>query len=166
MSGISNLVVLLDPGHPEAAEQECTESDAAFDFLKKASRVKSNMAHFAETWERLRPKRLKGKEQKDRDILKGLAGLMADGKIALKSRHREGGGDDDEEAPAAPAPAPRRKQAISGSGMKIRDRPDPPPPAPPPPKISTAQQVDALKSAAESGAPFVEQCTAEPADNT
>lgn len=157
MSGQTNLVVLLDPKHPEAAPQEHKDSEAALAFLKQAARIKSNMAHFTERWEKLRPKRLKGREQKDRDILKGLAGLMADGKLTTKSRHRDGGGDDDE--PSTPAPAPvRKKRAMSGSGMKIRERPDPPPPSPPPPPISAAQQVEALLSAAQSGAPFVEEC--------
>lgn len=158
MSGQTNLVVLLDPKHPEAAPQEHKDSEAALAFLKQASRIKSNMAHFTERWEKLRPKRLKGREQKDRDILKGLAGLMADGKLTTKSRHREGGGSDDDK-PSTPPPAPaRKKRAMSGSGMKIRERPDPPPPSPPPLPISVAQQVEALLSAAQSGAPFVEEC--------
>ncbi len=158
MSGQSNLVVLLDEKHPEAAPHEHKDVEAALAFLKNAARIKTNMAHFTERWEKLRPKRLKGKEQKDRDILKGLAGLMADGKLRLKSRERAGGGDEPDDAPKSPPPAPRKKRAMSGSGMKIREQPDPAPPAPPPPPISVAQQVKALLSAAKSGAPFVEQC--------
>jgi hypothetical protein len=158
MSGESNLVVLLDEKHPEAAPHEHKDVEAALAFLKTAARIKTNMAHFTQMWEKLRPSRLKGREQKDRDILKGLAGLMANGKLRAKSRERQGGGDDADDAPRAAPPAPRKKREMSSSGMKLRERPDPAPPAPPPPPISVEQQVKALLSAARSGAPFVEQC--------
>lgn len=158
MSGQSNLVVLLPPSHPEAAPQTHKDQDDAFAFLKDAARIKPNMVHFTERWLALRPKRFKDKEQKERDILRGLAGLLASDKLRVKSRERQGGGGTDEEAPPPPPPQ-RRKRALTSGGMKIRERPDPPPPAPPPPPISPAQQAKALKDAAESGAPFVEQCT-------
>lgn len=153
----SNLVVLLDAKHPEAAAQAHETADTAFAFLKEASRIKANMAHFTTHWTKLRPKRLRDKAVKDRDVLKGLAGLMAEGKLRLKQAVTGGAVSDDNDAPAYD-PAPRRPAKTWRGGPTVRERPDPKPASPPPRPMDVAKQVDALLAAAKSGAPFVEQC--------
>ncbi|MCF6233274.1 MAG: hypothetical protein L3J36_09290 [Rhodobacteraceae bacterium] len=117
------------------------------------------MEHFTELWTKLRPKRLKDRAFKDRDALKGVAKLMAEGKLLLKARRSAGGGGGkSKDKASAPPPPQRRPQKTWQGGMKIRERPDPAPASQPPPPIDVAKQVEALLSAAKSGAPFVKQC--------
>lgn len=154
----SNLVTLLDAKHPEAGAHTLKTEDAAFTFLKDAARIKSNMQQFTALWTKLRPKRLKDREVKDRDVLKGLAKLMAEGKLVLKEG-RSGGGSEEAEEKAPPPAATRRPKTTWRGSVQIRERPDPTPANPPPPPMDVAKQVEALLAAAKSGAPFVEQCT-------
>lgn len=154
----SNLVKLLHANHPEAAPQSYKDKDAAFVFLKEAARIKSNMAHFAELWDGLKPRRLKGRDQKDRDVLKGLAELVAKGDLRLRARYAGGGRKEDETPRSDTRGDPLPPKRMYTPGLGIRDRPEPTAPAAPVAPLNVDQQVAALLAAARSGVPFVEQC--------
>lgn len=152
-------VKLFDAKHSDAGSHDIKNADEAFEFLKKAARQKGNMTHFAQLWEQLRPKRLGNRTQKDREVLKGLADLIASGQLRTKAKHGGGGGSNAEDGPmASNQPLSReQKQTFAGSGLKIRMSPEKIIATVAAP-IDVAQQVDALKAAALSGIPFVEQC--------
>ncbi len=154
MSGVE----LVDKNHPEADQNRFKNVDEAIVFLKEAARRKANLEHFVSVWEPLKPKRKPVSQVQERArMFTGLAEQLASG--TLRVRHRPAAVGAADAAPVEVTAVREVKQTWSdGSALKVRIRPDPAPPPPPEPPMNVSQQVEALKSAAESGAPFCERC--------
>lgn len=162
---VRTKVELVSPNHPQAGENKFETPEEASAFLKEAARNKANLTHFVSMWEQSSPKRKQGSaHQEKRQMFKDLAGRLAHGSLRVRHQRTQVGGV----VTVADANVGFRETRTTwnpGSQLKIRDRPDPAPPPPPEPPTNVIQQVDALKRAAKSGAPFCEKCQGKHPDN-
>lgn len=153
-------VELVAPNHPEADKNKYWTLEEAKAYLTEGARSSVNLKLFKALWDQSNPKfKKKGSAiEQRRKMIMGLAERLVDGSLRVRQRNAPGAGGS---STARDEPTGFREPRPSwnlGPQLKIRNRPEPAAVLPPEPPTDVKQQIDVLKRAAKSGAPFCERC--------
>lgn len=155
---------LVDRDSPFSSPARFLDAEEAYRHLHRAALDHDNLQHFRQVYHQVS---LGGGPQppSDRRVLAGLAERLASGALAIagprrpvvEPRRQTGGGT------APPPPSTPETPSPPGAAPALKLRAPTTPTAPQVPQLPAAvtdymQQAQCLVDAAQSGAPFVEQC--------